>query len=92
MHLDRPPSRFCRIQVGRSWSIFRQHKFNVGDGLCWRSIFTIIIIEITMKLKMFQVDAFAEEVFKGNTAAVSPLDSWLDDSILQAIAEENILE
>ncbi len=44
-----------------------------------------------MKIKMFQVDAFAEQVFEGNPAAVCPLDSWLDDSTLQAIAEENNL-
>jgi predicted PhzF superfamily epimerase YddE/YHI9 len=44
-----------------------------------------------MKLKLFQVDAFAERVFEGNPAAVCPLDAWLDDSLLQAIAEENNL-
>lgn len=44
-----------------------------------------------MKLRMFQVDAFAERVFEGNPAAVCPLDAWLDDSLLQAIAEENNL-
>jgi len=44
-----------------------------------------------MKLTMFQVDAFAERVFEGNPAAVCPLDTWLDDRLLQAIAEENNL-
>lgn len=44
-----------------------------------------------MKLKMFQVDAFSEHVFGGNPAAVCPLDTWLDDAMLQAIAEENNL-
>jgi len=44
-----------------------------------------------MKLKLFQVDAFAGEVFKGNPAAVCPLDAWLPDATLQAIAEENNL-
>jgi PhzF family phenazine biosynthesis protein len=44
-----------------------------------------------MKLKMFQVDAFAERVFEGNPAAVCPLEVWLDDPLLQAIAEENNL-
>lgn len=44
-----------------------------------------------MKIQMFQVDAFAEKVFAGNPAAVCPLESWLDDAILQAIAEENNL-
>lgn len=44
-----------------------------------------------MKLKQFQVDAFASHVFEGNPAAVCPLESWLDDAVMQAIAEENNL-
>jgi len=44
-----------------------------------------------MKIKQYQVDAFARRVFEGNPAAVCPLDGWLRDEILQAIAEENNL-
>lgn len=44
-----------------------------------------------MKLKMYQVDAFAERIFEGNPAAVCPLDTWLMEPMLQAIAEENKL-
>ena len=44
-----------------------------------------------MKIKQYQVDAFAQQVFEGNPAAVCPLDTWLDDATLQAIAEENNL-
>jgi PhzF family phenazine biosynthesis protein len=44
-----------------------------------------------MKIKQYQVDAFATRVFEGNPAVVCPLESWLDDSLLQAIAEENNL-
>lgn len=44
-----------------------------------------------MKLKQYQVDAFARRVFEGNPAAICPLDAWLDDDILQAIAAENNL-
>lgn len=44
-----------------------------------------------MKFKQYQVDAFATRVFEGNPAAVCPLDSWLDDRLLQAIANENNL-
>jgi PhzF family phenazine biosynthesis protein len=44
-----------------------------------------------MKLRQYQVDAFARHVFEGNPAAVVPLASWLDDTVLQAIAEENNL-
>lgn len=44
-----------------------------------------------MKIKQYQIDAFATRAFEGNPAAVCPLESWLDDGILQAIAEENNL-
>lgn len=44
-----------------------------------------------MKIKLYQVDAFTTELFKGNPAAVCPLTRWLDDEILQAIAAENNL-
>ena len=44
-----------------------------------------------MKLKIYQVDAFASEVFEGNPAAVCPLESWLDDAVMQKIAMENNL-
>ena len=44
-----------------------------------------------MKLRLSQVDAFADRPFTGNPAAVIPLDAWLDDAMLQAIAEENNL-
>jgi predicted PhzF superfamily epimerase YddE/YHI9 len=44
-----------------------------------------------MKLKQYQVDAFASRVFEGNPAAVVPLTAWPEDSVLQAIAEENNL-
>lgn len=44
-----------------------------------------------MKLQQYQVDAFASHVFEGNPAAVCPLESWLDDTLLQAIAMENNL-
>lgn len=44
-----------------------------------------------MKLKIYQVDAFASRVFAGNPAAVCCLDSWLSDKLMQAIAAENNL-
>lgn len=44
-----------------------------------------------MKLRQYQVDAFATRAFEGNPAAVCPLERWLDDGLLQAIAEENNL-
>jgi PhzF family phenazine biosynthesis protein len=44
-----------------------------------------------MKLRLYQVDAFAGRVFAGNPAAVVPLDRWLPDATMQAIAAENNL-
>ena len=44
-----------------------------------------------MKIRFTQVDAFADRPFTGNPAAVMPLDAWLDDETLQAIATENNL-
>lgn len=44
-----------------------------------------------MKIPFQQVDAFADRPFTGNPAAVMPLEAWLDDGILQAIAAENNL-
>lgn len=40
---------------------------------------------------LYQVDAFAEQPFSGNPAAVCPLDRWLPDSLMQQIAAENNL-
>ena len=42
-------------------------------------------------LPLYQLDAFTSRVFGGNPAAVVPLESWLEDPILQAIANENNL-
>jgi PhzF family phenazine biosynthesis protein len=50
-----------------------------------------VFLEATLKLRQYQVDAFATHAFEGNPAAVCPLESWLDDRVLQAIAEENNL-
>ncbi|MEV0947537.1 PhzF family phenazine biosynthesis protein [Rhodococcus sp. NPDC049939] len=44
-----------------------------------------------MKLDIHQIDAFAAGPFEGNPAAVMPLAEWLDDSVLQQLAEENNL-
>jgi len=42
-------------------------------------------------LPFFQVDAFADQPLTGNPAAVMPLEKWLDDPLMQAIAAENNL-
>ena len=43
------------------------------------------------KIKIYQVDAFSRELFKGNPAAVCLLDHWPDDALMQSIAAENNL-
>ncbi|HEX8839309.1 MAG TPA: PhzF family phenazine biosynthesis protein [Sphingomicrobium sp.] len=42
-------------------------------------------------IPFFQVDAFADRPLTGNPAAVMPLERWLDDRLMQAIASENNL-
>ena len=44
-----------------------------------------------MKIPLYQIDAFSNHIFSGNPAAVCPLKEWLEDSLLQAIAQENNL-
>ena len=42
-------------------------------------------------LPLYQVDAFTDRLFAGNPAAVVPLDEWLPDAAMLAIAAENNL-
>ena len=44
-----------------------------------------------MKIPIYQVDAFTDTPFKGNPAAVCPLDAWPEDKLLLNIARENNL-
>lgn len=44
-----------------------------------------------MRLPLYQVDAFTDHVFGGNPAGVVPLERWLPDATMQAIAAENNL-
>ncbi|PQE89816.1 PhzF family phenazine biosynthesis protein [Enterococcus faecium] len=44
-----------------------------------------------MNLDYYVVDAFADEVFKGNQAAVYVLEEWLPEGTMQKIAIENNL-
>ena len=45
----------------------------------------------SMKLPIYQVDAFTTHLFRGNPAAVVVMNEWLPDDVLQAIAAENNL-
>jgi PhzF family phenazine biosynthesis protein len=44
-----------------------------------------------MQVPLFHIDAFADEPFRGNPAAVCLLNSWLDDASLLKVAAENNL-
>jgi len=44
-----------------------------------------------MSLKIYQVDAFTSEPFRGNPAAIVPLEEWLPAETMQSIALENNL-
>ncbi len=44
-----------------------------------------------MKLKLWQIDAFANHALEGNPAAVVPLKAWIDAGLMQKIARENNL-
>lgn len=44
-----------------------------------------------MELTIYQVDAFTNQLFGGNPAAICPLEDWLPDDLMQQIALENNL-
>lgn len=44
-----------------------------------------------MRIPLYQIDAFTDNVFHGNPAAVCPLERWLPDKTLLSIAAENNL-
>jgi PhzF family phenazine biosynthesis protein len=42
-------------------------------------------------MTLYQVDAFTDKIFKGNPAAVVPLEKWIDEALMQNLAMENNL-
>jgi PhzF family phenazine biosynthesis protein len=44
-----------------------------------------------VKINVYQVDAFANKPFEGNPAAICPLEEWLPEQAMQALAAENNL-
>ena len=42
-----------------------------------------------MKLDIYQIDTFTDQLFGGNPACVVPLPHWLPDDILLKITKEN---
>lgn len=50
------------------------------------------IVKITvMTIPIYQADAFTDQLFGGNPAAICPLTEWLPDATMQKIAAENNL-
>src|SRR5262245_24895008 len=43
-----------------------------------------------MRLPIYQLDSFASHRFAGNPAAVVPLEDWLADDVMTAIAKRTI--
>jgi PhzF family phenazine biosynthesis protein len=75
------------------------HVANLND-FCGACVLLVIIKGITifnnltlvfliMKLELYQIDAFTNEVFGGNPACVVPLNEWLPDQLLFQITREN---
>jgi len=52
---------------------------------------TLILKQKEVNLTLYQIDAFAGQLFAGNPAAVIPLEKWLDTELMQKIAMENNL-
>ena len=44
-----------------------------------------------MKLKVYIANAFSEQKFGGNPAAVVPLKNWFSEELMQQIAAQNNL-
>ncbi len=44
-----------------------------------------------MTIPIYQADAFTDQLFGGNPAAICPLNEWLPDEVMQQIAKENNL-
>jgi predicted PhzF superfamily epimerase YddE/YHI9 len=44
-----------------------------------------------LHIPIYHIDTFTSEIFKGNPAAVCPLQRWLPDDVMQQIAMENNL-
>jgi PhzF family phenazine biosynthesis protein len=51
----------------------------------------VLYVIFHVRIPIFQIDAFTNHRFGGNPAAVMPLESFLDDGVLQAVAAENNL-
>lgn len=46
---------------------------------------------MSQTIPFYQIDAFTDQPFHGNPAAICPLEEWLPDDLMQSIAAENNL-
>ncbi len=44
-----------------------------------------------MEIQFYQIDAFTDEIFKGNAAGVCPLEQWVPEDLMSKISSENNL-
>jgi PhzF family phenazine biosynthesis protein len=79
------------LSRGHGFYCFRLAEFPASHYIKQPWGCTSAIEENSVESPIYQVDAFADAVFRGNPAAVMPLQQWLDDDQLQAIASENNL-
>ena len=56
-----------------------------------KSTFILHTYLCDMRLPIYIVHAFTDELFGGNPAAVCPLTNWLPDDVMQKLAKENNL-
>ncbi|WP_312891237.1 PhzF family phenazine biosynthesis protein [Mesorhizobium silamurunense] len=56
-----------------------------------REIKRSAVLNESVSMHMYQVDAFTDRLFAGNPAAVLVLDEWLPDDLMLAITQENNL-
>lgn len=78
-----------KVAAGRP--IVKRRDTLYADGDCFRIPNPKGDVLLPTTLPIYQVDAFADRLFSGNPAAVVPLDAWLPDAVMQAIAAENNL-
>lgn len=48
-------------------------------------------VKVVLEMRCYVVDAFSDQIFKGNPAAVCILEKWIDNDLMQNIAKENNL-
>ena len=50
---------------------------------------SIKVVPFIMRYPVYQINAFSDQPFGGNSACVVPLTAWLPDDLMLAIAKQN---